>query len=429
MSYIRFRYHYYGVGQGLFTSGALLDPYKQKPMYLWVYDCGTNSKGAFGSKAENLDHSLDELGRVGRKTDTIDLLTLSHFDEDHVNGVVQLLDRFRVKMLLLPYMNLAERLLIAFSSDPGENTEEFLDFLIDPASYLAQRASKGIDRIVFVPPSSGNPPLEPDNEYPPGGPEIDEMKFRLEPQYSHEIKPPEDDTLVRHADQPIATGAGQTQVEYLHPDSGITITPFWEFVPYNEERTHSIPRRFSDQVIRLKNELLSNQPDTIRKLRGLYDSTFGGDGPSRNDISLFLYCGPIYNIWKNPRIYGIYGTKKYMSRLWMRSNRRHYASGARIVSQLYTGDGFLNTPERIDELKKHLGDERWKAISVLQVMHHGSRKNWCHEVGTQFPYCCMKVTCSEPSHHGHPHKEVEDNLTPMFQVNENAFTVKGRLYR
>lgn len=103
MSYVRFRYHYYGVGQGLFASGALLDPYKQKPRFLWVYDCGSASKGAFDSISKNIDHSLDELAKVGRQADTIDLLTLSHFDQDHVNGVVQLLARFKIKIHSHPY--------------------------------------------------------------------------------------------------------------------------------------------------------------------------------------------------------------------------------------------------------------------------------------------------------------------------------------
>lgn len=429
MSYVRFRYHYYGVGQGLFASGALLDPNKQKPRYLWVYDCGTASKGAFKSKADNLGHSLDQLARVGRNTDTIDLLTLSHFDEDHVNGVVQLLDRFRVKMLLLPYMNLAERLLIAFNGGPEENTTELLDFLIDPASYLAQRASKGIDRILFVPPGSGNPPPEPENEYPSGGPEGDEMEFRLEPRYSREKKPPEDDTLVRHVDEPIATSAGQTQVEYLHPGTGITITPFWEFVPYNEERTHSIPRSFSDQVIRLKDKLLSNQPDAIENLKSLYDSIFGSDSKRRNDISLFLYCGPIYNTWRNSFIYGVYGGDKHLKRWWKQDYKFYYEAGFRFVSHLYTGDGYLNTPGRVQTLKDALGDDRWKKISVLQVMHHGAKDNWCPTVGVEFPYRCMKVACSEPSRYGHPHKEVKDDLRPLFEVNRNSLTVKGRLYR
>ncbi|WPJ97809.1 hypothetical protein SH580_08800 [Coraliomargarita algicola] len=428
MNYIRFRYNYYSIGQGLFSSGALLDPYKQKPKYLWVYDCGSASKGAFGTKAQNIDHSLDKLSRVGRKTETIDLLTLSHFDKDHVNGVVQLLTRFRVKILLLPYLGLTERLLIALGSESDGDTAEILDFLIDPASYLTEHAPKGIERIVFVPPSSGDTAPPAEGEYPPESPDRDKENREVEPRYFSEQKPPEDDTLVRHAPGLIAKSGEKTQVEYLGADTGITISPFWEFIPYNEKRIQAIPTSFKNQVMQLKDQLLNNSKSAIAQLRSLYDSTFGSDGPSRNDISLFLYCGPIYSTWRNPSIYGVYGGEKYMARRWIRNHRFHYASGVRMVSQLYTGDGYLDTLDRINALKEHLGVERWTAISVFQVMHHGSRKNWCPQVGPEFRDLCLKVCCSDPSHYGHPHQEVKNDLRPLFQVNLNPLTIEGRLY-
>lgn len=431
MSYVRFRYHYYGVGQGLFASGALLDPYKQKPRYLWVYDCGSASKGAFGSISQNIDHWLDELAKVGRNTDTIYLLTLSHFDRDHVNGVVQLLARFKIKILLLPYMSLAERIIIALSDAADDDATEILDFLIDPASYLTERATYGIERIVFVPPSGGDTAPSAEGEYPPEWPDSEEGNFELEPRFLSEPKPPEDDTLVRHASGLVAKSGDKTQIEYLRAGTGITISPLWEFLPYNEKRTHTIPTSFKDQVIRLKDKLLTNPKSVIAQLKSLYDSTFGSDGPSRNNISLFLYCGPIYNTWRNSSIYGVFGGDKYMTRWWKKDYKFYYDSGFRMVSHLYTGDGYLDTQDRIDALKDHLGDQRWNAISALQVMHHGSRKNWCPQVGAEFRYHCMKVCCSEPSHYGdrHPDKEVKTNLNPLFQVTSNSLTVKGRLYR
>src|SRR5438105_2163589 len=103
-----FSYHFYPVGQGLFSSGSIQRDSEQKPRFLWVYDCGSSSGEAF------IESGIRGLARSAGDPKRIDLLTLSHFDHDHISGVVRLLREFKIGTLLLPYMPLAQRLILAF---------------------------------------------------------------------------------------------------------------------------------------------------------------------------------------------------------------------------------------------------------------------------------------------------------------------------
>ncbi len=72
-------FKFYPVGQGCFYAGSIKNDIEE---FVIVYDCGTIS-----SRNYLLD-SIDEFKRHYKK---IDLLMISHFDEDHVNGVSELL--------------------------------------------------------------------------------------------------------------------------------------------------------------------------------------------------------------------------------------------------------------------------------------------------------------------------------------------------
>src|SRR5260221_12412791 len=100
-----FRYHFRPVGQGLFSHGRLTNLHRQR--FDWVYDCGTDSKAEYLNR--EVEHFRGEISSSNR----IGLLILSHFDDDHVNGVTQLMNGTRVEYLFLPYLTLAERLELA----------------------------------------------------------------------------------------------------------------------------------------------------------------------------------------------------------------------------------------------------------------------------------------------------------------------------
>ena len=95
-----FEFHH--VGQGLFYSGRLDLEGERKNI---VYDCGT-----FFEK-ELLEYEIDG---AFSNNDTIDLLMISHFDADHINGLQYLLNRVKkVESLFMPFIEPEELLFLA----------------------------------------------------------------------------------------------------------------------------------------------------------------------------------------------------------------------------------------------------------------------------------------------------------------------------
>lgn len=82
-------------------------------------------------------------------------------------------------------------------------------------------------------------------------------------------------------------------------------------------------------------------------------------------------------------------------------------------SVLYTGDGYLNTPERFDSLQVFLGTARMNGLALSQVMHHGSRFNWHVGLADKI-WPVISVFSSNPDHqrYRHPRTEVSADFAP-----------------
>jgi hypothetical protein len=200
---LKLRFH--PVGQGLFTSGCIRS-FDQEIDFNWAYDCGTTSSQKLVAAAT--DSLKSETNAV------LDLVTISHFDRDHISGLVELLNRFKVKNLLLPYMPLWQRLHCAFVE--GIDTQSSLiGLFIDPVAYiLALDSKETIQQIVFVPPSTDSPDL---GELPQEG--------------------EDSDVLFEFGDPPADAGnfwGAQSKLKWLKSDGKIQLKKVWEFVPYND---------------------------------------------------------------------------------------------------------------------------------------------------------------------------------------------------
>ncbi|WP_314362183.1 hypothetical protein [Rothia mucilaginosa] len=122
------RYHY-PVGQGIFSAQIVRTSEKQ---YVCVYDCGSSAGG------KNIEKYTREL--YEKTSGIIDLLVISHLDDDHVNGVRKLYkERFRIEKVVLPYMTRWERILYVLSRtednscvyDSLSNERAFFKFIIN----------------------------------------------------------------------------------------------------------------------------------------------------------------------------------------------------------------------------------------------------------------------------------------------------------
>lgn len=396
-------YRFHPVGQGMLHSGELRQGRRQP--FSWVYDCGSVTAAA------QVESELDDLCRArnaapGSKPN-LDFVALSHFDADHISGLVHLLSLFEVKMILLPFLSLWQRFWIAASADDLD--ADFLRFLVDPAGYL-----RGVDggvevRIVFVPPSAGDRPPAPDAgppEGPRGEPDDRPMKLRLETELIPDVV---------DGEIPGMTGQRMSAAEFLKADSVLDIDGLWEFVPYNDaHQAKHCPASFSATVEPLIKTLLAanNRADREKAqdaLKAHYDKTFGGSPYRRNIISLFLYGGPVSTpAWA----YFETGETRLGNMAW-----HHEPDPSRLsathFSMLFTGDGSLNTKPRRTGFETFFTPYgRLGKASVFQVMHHGASGNSSPEVAALVAPRAS-IFCSDPSKgQKHPDADVLRQFWP-----------------
>ena len=82
------------VGQGAFYSERFIDA--QGKIHNIVYDCGSLPAQKTGSA---LNSEIDSAFQEG---DHIDILFISHFDADHINGILRLNRRYKIDHVVLP---------------------------------------------------------------------------------------------------------------------------------------------------------------------------------------------------------------------------------------------------------------------------------------------------------------------------------------
>jgi len=409
------RYGFHGVGQGLFSSGSL-ELFSRIPgrKFNWVYDCGTDSSQRYLDSALNdLQHDIPTLG-VGRPY--LDLVTISHFDTDHISGLVKLLERFDVGDLLLPYMPLWQRLVIAFHAHRAHRSR-LTSFLVNPVAFITAVPEANIKRILFA---SGGPPLEDpprgadvprEPKRPPATGEQDEKRRGMGPDFA--VVDTEELSDLDAADDRRLDGEymkraarNGTRVAYMRYRGAVVVAGCWEFLPYNDAQLAPMASTsFRDQVSLLRDDLLGGVKAVTTRaliaLKTLYTAEFDFNGQRENPnlISLFLYAGPI-----SPRGTEIYARHVTSPHGW--SFRLSDKGGV-----LYTGDGYINTPARFNSMQAFLCSHRVDNLAVLQVMHHGATANWqaglAGKIKPEF-----SVFSSNPLHKGfrHPHTVVSNDF-------------------
>jgi len=384
------------VGQGLFMSGQLKSEKCKKPFH-WVYDCGAGINGtpkpvkaavkAYKSKA-------------GAKT-PIDLLAISHFDNDHISGITNPCTGKTIKILLLPYIPLWIRLYLAIKELEEAGKEIKVEAILTSAHYNPLRPFKEtriqIEEVLFV--SGNNETLPP----PEGHPEGDSPFYKTS-----------DLAKGKKRQYPELRGKKIKKIKKLI--SAIFLKQFWEFVPYNDVAPllASLGAGKNLSAVETAADVFhkTRSQSDLDNLKQEYDSVFGKSSKKRNIISLFLYCGPINTSPVNLMLEMSY----YSNRLCFQSFSRRYTKSA----QLYTGDGFLAKAAQWNKLCKYYGNNRIDKLCFLQVMHHGSRNNWHRGLAAKIqPQISM--FSSDPSTYRHPSPAVWYDFLPYNPVQVGGF--------
>lgn len=355
------------VGQGGFHSATLDDGVT---VFHYVYDCGSNNVGRLTDATRDL---LEEC-------DSLDVLFLSHLDQDHANGCDALLDALAVETVVLPYLSSLERLVLAaeIAAGPAATTSlvTAMAMLSRPAAWFLDR---GAERVVFV---RGRRPNDPE-PVPPG---------------PMTVPPPHDapmtlaKTSPEHPSDEERTslgGPGRRAADdvVIMPSSPLLISkahsPIWELTPYVHPEPFRAPE-FRKAVARLLG-VRESVPDTDprwhirlkaviadRPRRGvlakLYNDHIRRD---RNLSSMALYSGPIANTNVAAETVGVsFGIRPHYR---VRHVTRALVSDQRI-GWLGTGDAHLDRDIRRESLERFYG-ARLASTGTIMLPHHGSRHN------------------------------------------------------
>lgn len=379
---IHFHNRFHAAGHGTFFSGQI--KVGRQDTFSWVYDCGSR-------RPSHLNGLIDGLCEEISPRSQIDLACISHFDEDHVCGMELLLKKVRVGMLVLPYMPLAIRLRVSCQVRGGVLAHQVAALALDPGRLLSELGLGGrVDRIVLVDggDSDGQEPLP---------------LFLGEGAGLEESGPWEDSSEFH----PRAVSV--VKMSHHQP---VVISGLYELSFYNTEllaRTVPTSGASVDQVASEVEDVFDRyrlcardipKDGWVGELRQIYKRHFGSSAKQKNDISLCALG--------RPTGVGGYGTCSAFGTLQNTAGVRLPVNGRDDVGVLMTGDIRLDRRE-IRLMKRHFGDERWNSLRVMQIPHHGSKKNW--EAGL-FGECSHQysVICAPGSSAHHPHSDVLRDL-------------------
>lgn len=348
------RCSFWNVGQGLFSSGCILR--ENEAVFHWVYDCGTLSG------LDLIKSAISKYNNSVKKSD-IDLLVLSHFDSDHINGVGELLKNRKVKYWVVPYYPKWQRLVIAAALNI-DASDEIFGFYNNPIEYLNRYFDNELsDTEILLLPVQDNEIELIDEDNALSNENNDEMLI-----FTEDKKQPDEFSSIK----------SKFKLRWLNPRKALLKkigNELFEFVLYNVS-FYSLIKGMNAKIdiIQFKkcvSEIIQkNSNDPVWELREFYKDVFG-ESYNKNIISQYLYVREItndtaYNIIYYPYPYPYlypYSSYYYYYRWYDKSKN----------AILYTGDASLNKDSLLTDLKKSLGPNRMTKISCLQVPHHGSK--------------------------------------------------------
>ena len=372
---IRLYRTFHPIGQGAFYSERFIS--KRGEKFNIVYDCGA------GTQTINKSSKTQKvINNAFNTNEEIDILFISHFDNDHVNGIKLLIDRVKkINTVVLPFLEESEKLfLITLFNILGHHDAR--DILKDTEAFFGKKV-----KIVWVKPTENNERQIPrDNEENPIS--IKDLK----------------------ENQEIDSGTEITFTSSTSPN--IPASDFWIYQVYNykfPERSKQFEEELTKHNINktdlLDPDFISNlTKDNRTKIQAAYKKVKG----DINENSMLVYSGPSSRIEDSINDINVLHTptnSTYPHLLWHNRTRYIHHYGNR-TGCLYTGDANLPTirSDFLAKLKAKLSK-----IGVVQVAHHGAGKDFdidfFNEIGDRYPLFCP-ISFGSNNSYGHPSSRV-----------------------
>ena len=334
---------FHPVGQGAFYTERF-DIWDSE--FTIVYDCGstTLSRKMMESKIKT----------AFSKDHQVDILFISHFHADHINGIDTLQKHCKIKTVFLPLLSAEAKALLKvayYFDQEGESSsrlpyDRFEKLIDDPASFFEENETK----VITIMPLGG-----------------ENSRDSL-----HEAIPISQITK------------GKTCA------SGIPLHPFqyvnWFFIPFNYEQD----KRGDRFISAIKEKGLSLEDiDTIDKIvaqRRVLKKAYASIEGDLNKNSMILFSGGIdeRSCYDHVKRYSatVCGNFHISVIRYMKTRYSHFYGwdySAIPSGCLYMGDIDLNEGDLIEDIRLRLG-LFLPSLGTIQVPHHGSKHNFSHSI-------------------------------------------------
>lgn len=358
---------FHPVGQGAFYSEKFET--RSGDTFTIVYDCGSTTL-----PKELLDH---EIKTAFPKDSQIDILFISHFHADHINGIELLKNHYNIKTVILPLLSDEAKILlkVAYYLDQKEESsnrllyDQFEKLIDDPASFFGENETK----VITIAPVEGEPHIQE------GLPEAIDIS-----------QPTRGETL--------ASGTP------LHPFKGIN----WFFIPFNYKQD----KRRDLFMSAIKEKGLSEEDiNTIKKitaqkqvLKKAYESIEG----DLNRNSMILFSGGVDERICSDHIKrhsATVGGHSLMEEVYYEKFRYHFPYWRYYTRSqsgcLYLGDIDLNEGDLIEDIRLRLR-LFLPNLGTIQVPHHGSKHNFNRSICEQGNIHLAILSFGTKNRYGHP---------------------------
>jgi len=393
-------YQFLPVGQGLFATGQLaLLPKGSAPNYRWVHDCGSTVTGP-GSALER--EALRYRGEL--KGERVNLLIISHFDNDHISGLATALKGVGIDRIVLPRVAPEIRLALAVAGASKPPTAASVRVLLNPTTAIRALLDAQNVPITYIDEDtdeSAFPPLGKD-----GAPRDNPAP----------LNPDNDEAL------------NEANVSTRPSGPMVAIVDRWEFCFYNRPTPLINPGVLAQVrlLLRFYRRGSISLEGLVAFLKLVYETALGlKDKVAHNNISLITYSGPISPTEIHESVARVFRAETGpRAAAWA----RHEPNGRLAV--LYTGDVTLRVKfSKVLRDKLSLPPSRWDQIGTFQVPHHGSKYSWKVPTlaGWGHRWSIFSAEPTEGSTY-HPHDEVWREFTahgPLLVNKDQGVGING----
>lgn len=412
--------HQYGVGQGCFHLQTLEFSGEDtaKFTYRFVYDCG----GSTFQKPKTLDWCIAH-ATAGAPPLQIDAVYLSHFEDDHVNGVEELCKNANVSRIYAPHidMNSAVHIIAQQLTAGATWTTSYQQFA---SSLLAIAGGGDVFGVPVIRIGGGeNPPAGPefpnDNDFPRELGDAEQVVNVVAPNrsvVSHSVRIP----VVASQRQSNGNGVQHRVVwEMVHwyygSDDQLTLKILQEIALINGYSVDCLPGLQTNAFNAEVEATLQWMKDNRAQIAKAYVAAMAAhnavraamvppqpDIPDNHNVaSLCLYSGPIRS-----RAY-LQNSNSWADR-WFHIKNGAYWLGRKGGSWIATGDAMLGIADVWNQFIGHFGVGRINACSTVLIPHHGADAATSHNFTDQLirkGQNCV-ISAGAKNSYQHPHRNV-----------------------